>query len=232
MPDKKQSTASAADAVIAHYNTHHTLSLLDFLAHYCHVPLDWAADPATTSVQIISLTTEAFVMEYTAPHRLHPTKAMVPFVPPLTTLAGEEGRLQATQKLAAMAKEAAQARGFAPAQVTTYAPPAGVLEFVIMLGTLANIPSMRTRLFSYLPESVTELSIIKAIEAYPWALFGTVMGIHAVEAVVLMRPLVQKWRVPGWNLKLRWYAASVMEGFPAIKRFKAEARRAEKRNAV
>lgn len=231
MPDPKQAT-SAASTVIAHFNTYHTLSLFDFLAHYCHIPLDWAADPATTSVQLISLTPDALVLEYTAPHRAHPTKAMVQIVPPLTSLAGEAGQKEAKQRLAAMAKEAAQARGYEAAQVTRYAPPTGLLEFVIMLGTLANIPSVRTRLFSYLPPAVADFSLIKAIETYPWALFATVMGVHAVEAVVLMRPLVQRWRVKGWALKVRWYTASVMEGFPAIRRFKAEARRAEKINSL
>ena len=213
----KDSAAAPAESagtarILSHMNKDHTLSLYDYLGYYAQIEID--PDHPKSSIKMISIDLDHLILEYTNTVMHLPTKATIPIVPPMASMG------EARVALVRMAKEAAGARGFATHRIDTYIAPSSFLELSVIVGTFANVPVVRNWMFGYLPEVVKESSVIKAIEAYPWAIFVSVIAVHLVELVTVMRPLVNKWRVPS-GVRFQWYSAAVVEGYPAIRRFKS-----------
>lgn len=204
--------------ILTHMNKDHQLALYDYLHYYAKVDLD--ADHPQTSVELISMDLDNLVLEYTSPDRNLPTKSLVPIDPPMQDWS------EARTTLVRMAHEAAASRGYAAHRITTYEPPSSVLSWTVIIGTIANIPAIRARILEQLPDYVAESGFFQSLNKYPWAFVGTLAVAHLVEAVFLMRPKLNKWRVP-MPQKAYWLASSFAEGFPAMRRFNAIAKKFE-----
>lgn len=213
---EKATTADPSARILTHMNKDHTLALYDYLHYYARIDLD-PTDPKT-SVRMLDMTPEYITLEYTAPFRHLPTKVELPVVPAVGSRS--DGGPSEREALMSMAKEAAASQGYAPHRVTTYAPPSSLLEYTVICGTLVNIPPVRDFLLtSVLPPWVADTALMRTLQYSPWALALGVLIVHLTELVVFMRPLLNKWRVPP-RPRAWWYLAALMEGFPAVRRFK------------
>lgn len=197
--------------IITHMNKDHTLSLYDYLGHYCRTELD-PSSPDTT-IKMLSITLDRLILEYTCPTFNLPVKAEVKINPPM------ESFTEARTKLVSMAKEAAASRGFATHQIDRFVGPFSPAQLVVAAVTLLYVPGVRDVWLWFLPVSVLQSSVMAAFIAYPWTVFTAAVSVHVMEAVFVLRPLLNKWRVP-LGTRCLWYASNLVEGYSTIMRFK------------
>lgn len=220
MTQPSDSPIKTIDQLIFYINKFHTFVLYDLLIAHASVDID-PTDPSS-SVRLLSIQKDRLILEYESCFFNLPVKARIPVNPPFTSVTDADTPQVRTRILTGLATEAAHARGFlTTAPITSYLLPTSLFELGIIIGTFINVPPVRDLVFSrFLPASVAQSGVIRAIEYYPWLLFASVMVIHATELVTLMRPLAHRARVAP-QVKWQWYCSTLAEGYPAIRRLKS-----------
>lgn len=219
MTQHSDSPIKTIDQLITYINKFHTLALYDLLIVHASVDIDPAAP--TSHIRLLTIKPDRLILEYESAFFNLPVKARIPVNPPFPSVTDADTADVRARIVDGLAREAAHDRGFVTtAPVTSYLLPTSFLELGVIVGTFLNVPPLRDYVFShFLPDSVANSEVIKAIEYYPWLLFVSVMAIHATELVTLMRPLAYRARVAP-EVKWRWYFATLTEGYPAIRRLK------------
>jgi hypothetical protein len=197
--------------ILSHMNKDHRVSVEDYLVVYGKVKLDSKVQNIKMSeitVNHMSITFEHEDLEF-------PIEKVIPFEPPMEDLK------EARSRLVEMAKYAAEKRGYSPYQIIGYTPP-GIFNRALLgliylpLATIA-VPGILTNsmVTNFLGRGTVSWLLKNA-----WNVTYITVGIHAAEALFIMKPKLDKFRVPT-DYKLEWYLSTLLEGFPAIKRFNA-----------
>lgn len=192
-------------------NKDHRVSIEDYLVVYGKVKLD----SKISNIKMTEISVDHMSITFGHQDLEFPVEKVIPFEPPLEDLK------EARTRLVEMAKRAAEKRGFSPYQIEGFTYP-GVggwaLNALIYLPLAAYlIPSLLTN------ATVTGLlgaSKVQWLGKNSLTITLVTVGIHAAESLFLLRPKLNKYRVP-IDYKLEWYISTLIEGFPSIKRFNA-----------
>lgn len=198
----------AEERIIGHMNKDHPLSLYDYLSHYGGVSLD--PFDSRTSVTMTGIDLESITLSFRRVEGQEEEKKVIPINPPMDTM------VSARNVLVDMARESANAHQFSPYQVKDYSPPsfapmeALTISLTLFTVVVALFPSIAL-FFPYIGPIVF---------ARPLLPLGTCLATHCAESLLVLRPLLRKYRVPP-PARLKWVLSHLIEGYPTIQRFKA-----------
>lgn len=226
MSDTKP-TATAADndaaaqedamklRILSHMSKDHTLSLYDYLAYYSKIELN--PNKPGTSIRMKDIDVDHFELEFTTPNAKgeagKPMVALVMINPPMDSLADARGTL------VKMATEAATKRGFDTIRITEYAPPITIFEWFVLTFVASQVPPISNAMGPFTMSVSSGLYKGGLTEKYPWAIPITILLIHLGEMATVVRPLLNKYRVPA-PTRYWWYIDALFGGLLSINRFK------------
>lgn len=198
----------AEERIIGHMNKEHTISLYDYLFHYGGVSLD--PFDSRTSVKMTGIDLESITLSFRRVEGQEDEKKIIPINPPMDTM------VSARNVLVDMAREAANAQQFSPHQIKEYIPPSfAPMEVITISVTIFTIivaiyPSIAL-FFPYIGPIVYTRPLLP---------LGTCLATHSAESLLVLSPLLRKYRVPPPN-RLKWVLNHLIEGYPTIQRFNA-----------
>lgn len=207
----------AEERIISHMNKDHYLSLYDYLAYYGDIKLDPFDGRSAVEMSAIDLRT--ITLKYTSNKNNNDWKTkQISFNPTLTALA--DARVSLTD----MAKTAAQSLNVSPYQVNRYVSPLSgtVISslFTASIISYAVLVAIRPSAALWAPYTG------KFFYSRPFVPIATAMVVHALESLLFLRPLLDKYRVPQ-PTRMKWVLSHFLEGYPTIQRLKAEINRLE-----
>lgn len=197
--------------ILSHMNKDHRLAIEDYLCVYGNVIINKKID----NIKMTHIGLDHMVIQFTHDDLDFQIEKPIQFEPPLKDLS------EARVKLVEMAKFAAEKRGYSHVQVADYRYPS--------LAGWALILTIYPPLFAYFFPSLLRnqyvLSVLSASKV-EWILknslniTGLVFIIHFFECILILRPKLNKYRVPTDYL-IEWYIAGLIEGNFANKRLDA-----------
>lgn len=196
---------AAKDRIIKHLNNDHHDSVIRYLQHYAQVP-SWKAYDG----KVVHISMRALELSY------HGNTVTLPFVPPMETWR------EARERVVIFDKECVEALGVSDVTVKRYLPPTGsyMAPFLIILGTLLVYSQRRWHAEGQLVERAFGSTFARFSSLIQPYLFGGLISIHAVEALVFAYFKLAKHSVnvrsPIWWL---WTASVLIEGQFAYRRF-------------
>ncbi|ANB15947.1 hypothetical protein AWJ20_3594 [Sugiyamaella lignohabitans] len=205
---------SEKSRIIEHMNKDHKFSLFDYLEHHKGVKLNRSSD----DIKMTDISLKSVELNYRK-KGWDWTQENIPIVPAMSSLS------DARQSLVLMAKESAGALGYSAFRVKSFTPirpfrPDIVFALAMPFFIVLNLsPDL---ILPYIYKLWPQLGAFLKDRAA--GILYAIIGIHFVEAYALMRPRLNKYRVP-YPARLFWYIAGFVEGFPALSRFDAEVSR-------
>ncbi len=196
--------------ILSHMNKDHRLAIKDYLNVYGNVIINNKID----NIKMTHISTDHMVIQFTHDDLDFQIEKPIQFEPPMKDLS------EARVRLVEMAKFAANKRGYSHVQISDYRYPAiyqWILIFVIYLPLLSYfIPSILQNQYvsTYLSKSKIDWLLQNSLNITYLTLF-----LHSLECIFVFRPKLNYYRVPTDYL-IEWYIAGLVEGYPAIKRFK------------
>lgn len=206
---RMNSSSEMKDRILKHMNKDHRLSLFDYLEYYGRVPLD-GLDPKNR-VEMVDIELDHLTLQYSS-HFEQRVSRRIDLQPPLKSLAG------AREKLVEMAHTAATALGVSPTQVKHYKWPqtpgawlSSSTGLILVLGGLTHEFGLAKRFYPTYDQSLQRFRLFLVL---------FLILIHIGECILIMRPLMKKYRVP-YDVRPQWYLSCVLEGFFSWVRFKS-----------
>jgi hypothetical protein len=200
--------------ILAHMNKSHKLSLYDYLEFYHGIHLN----QRRSEIFLTDVALDSMTVTYTLGHSK--LIAKIPIDPPMASF--DDARVT----LVNMAKEAASGLGFSAYQVTTYVPPGIGDPIAVVLLPLLFIVNVAFQDFFY-----PLIDKIYPVAGHIFRKYGVSVtvataGIHILEVLLLLLPVLNKYRVP-YPARAMWIVSNFVEGYPAVNRLKVEGERLE-----
>lgn len=193
--------------ILAHMNKDHKLALEDYLAVYGEVKIN----REIKNIQLKSIENSHLVIGFTHRDVDFTIEKIISLDPPLQNLG--EARL----RLVDMAKEAAAARGYSHKQVSEILYPTQPQEF-LLLALVAALIFAFFKTDTFYGKWFANIGFLQAVRPYTATIFYGTVAIHVAELALVMMPKLNKYRVP-IDYKIEWIIFTLLEGFPAIRRF-------------
>lgn len=220
------SEPSAYDLLINDLNTHHKYQLFDILLYYATKQFEVDPQSPRADVRVLDIARDSLTLEFKTPFFRLPTRARVAIAPPLQpsfTASDARDRL-----LNVMAPTAALQLGWTNTRDVDSQPlyalaPYTAVSGLVYLGWIVNVPLVRDTLFEAIgvQQWVAETPLLKFLFIdHPWSIMGAMLAIHAAELLLVGVPVMAQARVRKWTTWVPWSTAVLVEGYPAIKRFK------------
>ena len=219
--------ASAEDAqearILAHMNKQHSISLTRYLQHYIHLSSFAACNPEAVAINnsAVAVVAHGYFSE---------TRHVIPFDPPLASLA------DARHRFVEMDKQAMKALAQKPQTVTRYIPPNTPFQITVLASVFLGLAAF-SRPENFLPGSWLTATILRFTPSFARLCYqyqpvglGLIIAIHLVEAQLLASRKLAYHSVPtGSRLWLLWVVSAFCEGAGAFVRFNAEVSRLDTR---
>ncbi|CEP22874.1 unnamed protein product [Cyberlindnera jadinii] len=195
--------------ILAHMNKDHYVSVEDYLVVYGKV----TSIEKVSNVKMTEISLDHMTITFNYKEVEYSLEKVIPFEPPLKDLK------EARERLVEMARFAAKERGFSPFQIKDFTYPGLRNRLLISLIYLPAITHFAPDLIinptvrGFIGDSFGDWLVNNSLNI-TWL----TLGIHALESLFIMRPKLNHFRVPR-DYQLEWYVSSIIEGFPAIRRF-------------
>ncbi|KAH3683822.1 hypothetical protein WICPIJ_005196 [Wickerhamomyces pijperi] len=197
------------ERIISHMNKDHKLSVQDYLVAFGKLDMS-----KVKTFQMTHIDTESLTITFRLKNTDIDMEKIIPFDPPMKSLADSRDRL------VIMAKEAAAKQGVSHIQINEYAAPSAFelfLYFVFHAGFFVGL--FPVLLDNHIVASLTSQTVIDWLVRYSFQVEIAVILVHIGEVYFLLKPLIEFYRVE--DFQIEWYIAVLIEGFPAIRRLKA-----------
>lgn len=208
--------AAQISRIITHMNTDHARSLSLYLRHYCNLPAS-----QTTTATLEDITLDHLILTTAVPTK---GRYLIPFTPPLASLAS------ARERLVAMHTASLSALDLDEVVVTEYLYPTKLWEWFAGVAVFLIFTTFPFRAKLH-PDSHSWISLIWSLGGLvewnarltyyiqPW-LLPVVLAIHVGEVVVLMLPRLRRCGVEvGTGVWWAWVVDCFLEGGGAWLRF-------------
>jgi hypothetical protein len=196
--------------ILSHMNKDHALSVEDYLVVYGNVPIGLKI----SNIKMTEISLKHLTISFKHEDIEFDVTKIIPFEPPLESLS------EARVRLVEMAKFAAAERGLAHFQVKGYKKPAlSELPLALLIISPLLVFLFPVLLKNQYVARFLSGSTVSSLVKYSIHIYYASIVIHALEAYFLLEPLMERYRVPT-EFKIEWYVTVLLEGFPAIKRFR------------